>query len=61
MKCKYSEKQLWAFVSRADTHDRVRIADEFLTNLSGLDVELYNELMDALAYISRELYHQDFA
>lgn len=56
-KCKFSEKQLWAFVNRANTHEKIRIAEDFLTNLEGLSVELYDELMVALSYISRELYN----
>lgn len=56
MKCKYTEQELWAFVNRADTHEKVEIAVNFLTNLPGLEIDLYDELMNTLAYISRELY-----
>lgn len=56
MKCKYTERELWAFVNRADTHEKVEIAVNFLTKLPGLETDLYDELMNTLAYISRELY-----
>ena len=55
--CKFSEKELWDFVSRVDSLERVAIAEHFLTHLDGLSIDLYEELMSALAYISRELYH----
>ena len=55
--CKYTPKQLWAFVNRADTHEKIQIAEDFLTNLDGLSIELYDELMLALSYTSRELYN----
>lgn len=58
-KCKFTEQQLWDFVNRTDTHERVEIAIDFLTHLDGLSIELYDELMNTLAYISRELYHMD--
>ena len=57
--CRFTEKQLWDFVNRADTHERVEIAIDFLTHLDGLSIELYDDLMNALAYISRELYHEE--
>ena len=56
---RYSEQELRAFVSRADTHEKVEIAINFITKLSYIGNELYDELMNDLAYISRELYHQD--
>ena len=55
--CKYSEQQFLAFVNRCDTHEKIRIAEDFLTHLDGLSIELYDELMVALSYISRELYN----
>lgn len=57
MKCKFSEKQLWAFVSRIDSHEKVQIAIDFLTNLDGLSIDLYDDLMIAISQISRELYN----
>ena len=56
---RFSEKELWAFVNRADTHEKIQIADDFLSKLDYLDIDVYNDMMDALAYKSRELYHQD--
>ena len=55
----YSAQELRAFVGRADTHEKVSIAIDFIGKLSYVDNELYDELMNSLAYISRELYHQD--
>lgn len=55
---RFSEKELWAFVNRADTHEKIQIADDFLSKLDYLDIDVYNDMMDALAYKSRELYHQ---
>lgn len=56
---RFSEKELWAFVNRADTHEKIQIASDFLTKLDYLDIDVYDEMMNALAYKSRELYHQD--
>lgn len=55
---RFSEKELWAFVNRADTHEKIQIASDFLTKLEHLDVDVYDDMMNALAYKSRELYHQ---
>ncbi len=55
---RFSEKELWAFVNRADTHEKIQIANDFLTKLDYLDVDVYDKMMNTLAYKSRELYHQ---
>lgn len=55
--CKFTSNQLWAFVNRADTLEKIQIASDFLTNLDGLSIELYNDLMVALSFKSRELYN----
>ena len=55
--CKFTSKQLWAFVNRADTLEKIQIASDFLTKLDGLSIELYNDLMIALSFKSRELYN----
>lgn len=57
--CKFTDQQLWAFVNRADTHAKIEIAIDFLTHLEGLSIELYDELMNTLAYLSRELYRNE--
>ena len=46
---RYTEQELWAFVNRADTHEKIQIADKFLTKLDYLSVETYDAMMDALA------------
>lgn len=56
---RYTESELFAFVSRADTHEKIETAKAFLSKLNYISNELYDALMDALAYESRELYHQD--
>ena len=55
---KFTESELYAFISRADTHEKVEIARAFITKLDYLDIDVYDDMMSALAYISRELYHQ---
>lgn len=57
--CKFTPEQLWAFVNRVDTHEKVQTAIDFLTHLEGLSIELYDELMNTLAYLSRELYRNE--
>lgn len=56
---KFTESELWAFVGRADSHERVEIASKFLSRLDYLSNELLDALMDSLAYTSRELYHEE--
>ena len=55
----HSAQDLRDFVSRADTHEKVSIAIDFIGKLSYVSNDLYDELMNSLAYISRELYYQD--
>lgn len=54
---KFTEQELWAFVNRAETIDQIHIADDFLAKLDYLDIDVYCEMMDALAYKERE-YHR---
>ena len=56
---KYSAQELYAFVGRADTHEKVNTAIKFIDKLDYIDNELYDGLMSALAFTSRELYHED--
>ena len=56
---RYSAQELYAFVGRADTHEKVNTAIEFIDKLDYIDIELYDGLMSALAFTSRELYHED--
>ena len=53
---RYTEKELWAFVNRADTHERIQTAADFLAKQDYLDVDVFDDMMDALAFMSRELY-----
>jgi len=55
---RFTVRELWAFVNRADTHEKIQIAADFITKQEYLDIDVYNDMMDALAYLSRELYHR---
>lgn len=61
---KYTVNQLWGFVNRIEvedpklTRERAQSAIKFLDNIVGLDVNTYNDMMDAIAYIVRESYHR---
>ena len=56
---KYTQAELMAFVNRADTHEKVATAEAFIKKLTYVSNDDYDDLMNALAYISRELYHMD--
>lgn len=56
---RYTESELYAFVSRADTHEKVEIAKAFIAKLDYIDNDLFDGLMISLAWISRDLYYQD--
>ena len=45
----YSEKELWAFVYRADTVSKIRVAEEWLKK-NVKDNDLFDDLMVALAW-----------
>lgn len=51
-----SLKDLWDFVGRADTIEKIGIAQRFIAKLEWLSIEDFDALMDALAYQSREIY-----
>ena len=53
---RYSENELWAFINRIDSHEKVEIAADFITKQEYLDIDTYNDMMDAIAFISRDLY-----
>ena len=53
---RFSEMQLWGLVNRADTHEKIEIAIDFITKQEYLSVDVFDEMMDALAFQSRELY-----
>ena len=57
---KFTEQELWAFVNRADTHERIEIAKNFLAGLDYLSTDTFDDMMMALAFTSRELYHMGF-
>ena len=56
---RYTESQLWEFIGRADTHKKVRVAEDFITGLDYLDFDVWNDMMIALSQISRELYRMN--
>lgn len=53
----YTVKMLWDLVNGCETHDDIREAVAII-NRANLDIDLHDELMDALAYLSRELYRR---
>lgn len=56
---RYTEQQLWAFVNRANTREKVATAEAWLRRYASkvdMEIPLYDDLMNTLAYISRELY-----
>lgn len=55
---KYTERELWAFVNCAETHEQIQQAADYITGLEYLDVDTWGGLMDALAFKSRELYRE---
>ena len=46
----------WELVNRCDTHEKIRCAEKWLEK-ANITVSEYDELMEALSYISRELYN----
>lgn len=52
---RYTGNELWAFVWRADTPEKIRAAEAWLTKHVE-DNELWDDLMSALAFASREYY-----
>ena len=49
-------RQCWTMVNRCDSHEKVQIAIKWLDK-ANITVDEYDDLMDALAAISRELYN----
>ena len=47
--------QCWELVNRCDTHEKIACAEKLLLK-ADITMAEYDELMDALAYLSRELY-----
>lgn len=54
---KYSRNDLWAFVWRADTPQKIRAAEEWLTK-HVKDNDLWEDLMRALSVQSRNHYRE---
>lgn len=48
-------QQCWNMVNRCDTHEKIEIAQQWLDK-ADITVDQFDELMDALAFLSRELY-----
>ncbi len=54
----YTENDLWSFVYRADTHEKITIAERWLRDhFSIINLELWENLMTYLAMSSQELCH----
>lgn len=54
---KFTETELWSFVNRANSIDKIQIASDFISKLDYLNIDVYHDMMNALAFKSRELYH----
>ena len=48
--------QCWELVNQCDTHEKIRIAEKRLER-AVITYSQYDELMEALSFISRELYN----
>ena len=61
---KVTTNQLWGFVNRIEvedpklTRDRAQSAIKVLDKVDCLDVDTYDAMMDAIAYIVRESYNR---
>lgn len=53
---KHSESELWAFINRADTIEKIQIAFNFIIKQEYLDDDVMDDMCDALAWMSREYY-----
>lgn len=53
---RHSENELWAFINRADTHEKIEIAFAFIAKQEYLDDDVMDDMCNALAFKSRELY-----
>lgn len=51
--------QCWKMVNRADTHEKIRIAEQWLLK-ANITVDEFDDLMMALSQISRELYNPNW-
>ena len=49
-------RQCWKMVNRCDTHEKIAIAEKWLLQ-ANISTDEYDDLMNALAAISRELYN----
>lgn len=47
--------QCWELVNRCDTHEKIACAEKWLLK-ADVTIDDYDDLMNALAYLSRELY-----
>ena len=47
--------QCWKMVNRCDTHEKIQIAVKWLEK-ADIKIEQFDELMNTLAFISRDLY-----
>ena len=50
-------KRCWDMVNRIDTFEKANIAEEWLTKNEVITIDEYDDLMRAVAYKVRELYH----
>ena len=53
---KRSENELWSFINRADTHEKIQIAFDYISRQEYLEDDVMDDMCNALAFMSRELY-----
>lgn len=56
---RFTEAELWAFIERADSSEKVKIATQFIGKLTYLDDVLFSELMEELEWKSERLYDEE--
>lgn len=54
-----NRSQCWAMVNRADTHEKIQIAEQWLLK-ANISVEEFDDMMVALSQKSRELYNPNW-
>ena len=51
-------KKYWDMVNKCESHEDIRRVERIITDAECIDIDTYDDMMNALAYISRELYRE---
>ena len=51
-------QKYWDMVNACESHEDIQKVQEIIANADAIDVDTFNDMMMALSFISRELYHQ---